>query len=211
MKLSISLSVVALSLMIVGCKKGLGEAELGRMGASAPKFASDPKISTLDTFLIGKWTTRSYFDPTFAKQLGLGSLMDEEAPNPNEPIVETYEFKPGGQFTLEMTTHKLNFTGTWAMQNNAIMLDYQTLNGDPVQVARDKFVKAAEVGTQGGIRNELISDWIVTALQKQTTLVVASDTTLLVFSSSQPQEAAEGQIPTNLGGLALERLGPKPQ
>lgn len=199
--------------ILAGCNSGPAEPELTRLGDTAPEFGSKPDLGTIQGFVVGKWTPRDYIDPIFAKQLGVGAIEEQQS-SETGPIEELYVITADGKFSVDLKAARVKMGGTWTVVGNTISLNYTTLNDNPIQAEKARLMKAAEGGTQGAVRNEVITDMVTTAMEKQTTMIVSSDKKMLFFSSSMaaPAGMSEGEMASfaNLSGTALERLAEKP-
>lgn len=200
--------------LLSGCNSGPAEPELTRLGDTAPAFGSTTELGTIQGFAVGKWTPRDYIDPIFAKQLGVGAIEEQQSTETG-PIEELYELTADGRLSVDLRAAKVKMGGTWTVTGDTISLNYTTLNDNPIQAEKARLLKAAEGGTQGAVRNEVITDMVTSAMEKMTTMIVSSDKKMLFFSSSMPAPAgvSEGEMAafTNLAGKALERLGTKPK
>lgn len=192
-----------LLVVLAGCAPSAPEPKFVRMGDSAPTMGATP----IDQFLVGSWTTRDYIDPSFAQQLGVSSIANQqEEESTSGPITEVYEFKAGGTFEFHFLAQRTDVGGTWTVSQNTVTLNYTTLNGKPIEEEKARLLKEAETGRQGAVRNELITDFLVSAQTKLVTLAPASDPKLLMFTSSMPNPADAGAGGTVLAGTALMRL-----
>ena len=190
---------LALCTAVVGCQLPQpGPAEFDvRLGDGAPEFGSGDTTKTLTQFVIGHWALTDYVDPEFSRQLGLGALAKEMA---DQPVIEVFEFRADGTFQYKRLKANWVVAGKWQDTGNAVILTYQTYNGKPLQQAQEESKRAAEGGTQAAVANDLLMDGLTGNIQKLTTLQVASNKRILVFTSTEG-----GQIQL-AAGSALERL-----
>ncbi len=196
-----SVILVIVACFVMGCAPAKPEPKFARMGDAAPAIGTTP----IDQFIVGTWTTRDYTDPQLAKQLGLSSIAEQQDASAAGPIVDIYEFKADGTFDISYGREHTMISGKWAAAQNTVTLTYRQLNGKPIERERERLLKESETGRQGAIKNEILTDFVVTAQTKLTTLVPGSDPKLLVFSSSKPS-ATEGMPSGGLAGTALTRL-----
>jgi hypothetical protein len=176
---------------------GNNEPTYTRMGAQAPAWGSSPKYQQVGTFLEGKWAeTLPPMDPESMKKM-------EEL-----PILELYEFKAAGTFTIIKGSRKVG--GTWQEANGVVTLTYTTLDGKPWNDAMAEIRARAETGTQGAIANDLMMDWMNSELQKKTRLTVDKDLKRLTFAPSAPP-VAEGMASDPFASMlpTMERLKEK--
>lgn len=146
------------------------------MGEAAPAWGSTPALNTVSGFLVGKWTPR-LVDPVMAKQLGLAT--DKE-----EAITDIYNFSADGNLTIDRKPWKVG--GKWTAVGNTVSIVYTELNGKPMADEIARITKAAEVGTQAGVRDGVFLDWVQNSLQKETELAVHADQKMLAFGGSDP-------------------------
>ena len=172
------LAIVVALTGLAGCKKQ-PEKHLAPMGETAPAFGSDASTNTLQSFVVGDWG------------------LDVQGADPNT----VYTFVEGGTFTMSMKKQKRELTGRYTVNQDTIMLTYDTLNGKPIQQAMDEARKDSEGGGQVAILNELTLDWLNGDLQKMTQLRVDDDKKSLTFDAPATQMEGELNLRMPVGTL----------
>lgn len=160
-----AITVFASLALSIGC--GKPEPKDYVMGTDAPKIATVDS-QALSKFVLGKWV--------------LGSI--NRSPDLKSDI---YEFKP--DMTFEMKTKQHTLGGRWQVDGTTVRVQYTAIDGQPMKTALEQMRQQEERGTQSGILQGLLADWINGDLQKRTEIVVASDMQALTF------KVAAGQLP----------------
>lgn len=167
--------------LVGGCKPqgdSPGGKTYSRVGAAAPTWGSEPKYQQMGSFLEGSWAV----------------IVD-----PSAPIQEVYTFKPDGTFTIE--TGSKTVTGTWQENEGVVSLTHKTLNGKPWDEAIAEIRAIEEKGTQGGVAQGLLLDWMTSKLDKRSRLGVTSDGKQLTFSPPYP-----GEPPSEMAMMMQETM-----
>ncbi len=197
------LVLIGTSVLMFGCVKvDTAPAEPSvRMGARAPQLGDKTPYNTLAGFVPGYWALGSHMDSTFAKQLGVGALQEQ---NDDQPVTAVFRFKDDGTFTYKRRKSGVTVEGVWRDIGKGIQIDYLTVGGKPISQSREEIKKAAESGTQAAVSRDLAADSLFDALLKLTYAEPSSDHRKLVFVSpgSDVQSANSALMAAN----ALERL-----
>jgi len=168
-----------------------------RAGDSAPEYGSSEAMKSYGQFIVGHWAMTDYVDPEFAKQLGIGALSKEMA---DQPVSDVFTFGQDGTFEYRRLKSDWKVSGHWKDDGAGLTLSFETYNGKPLQQAVQESKKAAEGGTQAAVAKDLFMDSLMSDVQKLTTLRLASNKRMLVFTSP------DGGPVQSAAGTALERL-----
>jgi hypothetical protein len=189
------LLVVAVVLVASGCNMPTqqAKAQLVPMGDAAPAWGSSDEYKALPNFLEGKWGLRPMsLDPEMAKQLGLQSIAEQQS---GEPFDTIYTFGQDGALTIEQGKHRV--TGKWTASGNAVMLNYETYNGEPLQKAMDEVKRKEETGVPAAIAHALAVEQFYQFISRNTMLTIAQDGKQLRFGAGDQ---------AMMGGAVLERM-----
>lgn len=199
--LTASLALVTLA----GC---VGVPGIGMGGPQPKQLELDPAPMTfsgdISAFVVGTWS------PSTKVSTQLPGISASQAAGMAEPDASQYwEFSADGSMVMRTPALPGKVGGTWTLQGTTIQINYSTYGGKPMEQARQELQAAAETGTRGGVRNEIVSDWLFQTLPKYTQAVIGEDKKSLEFigSSSLPgmESMTEGEQQA-LSRMVLETL-----
>ncbi len=195
---------VAIALLVGGCIPLPGaekkEAELVLMGDKAPQLGST-QYPTLDKFVVGSWRIiEGAMDPDQAKQMNIPAEMTK-----GDEGLETFVFDPDGKVTVTQKGKSFKVTGQWQLSQDAVLIQFEALDGKPLNQAKEELQKESESGRSGAIRNEIVMDWILSDLVKLNQWRVAPDKRHLFSPMVSPTGETD---PRFAMGDFLERLAP---
>jgi hypothetical protein len=168
---------------LIGCKPKPIE---GILGDAAPAVGATP----FDQFIVGKWSQGS--KPSDPKK-PTGTIMDIQA---------------GGRFSFTYSGRK--FDGKYTVQGPKAVLEFQLLDGQPLDLAMKDIAKRAEGGGQAAIAEDIFMDWIQKDLRAMEAVEVGEDGKTLEFTSARPAApaAAAGAAPAggemDMGSMQAE-------
>lgn len=164
----------ALLALCIGCSKP--EPKDYVMGTDAPTIAAVDS-QALSKFVLGKWVFGN---------INLPPKLDSDI----------YEFKP--DTTFEMKTKRHTLGGRWQVDGTTVRVQYTAIDGQPMKKALEQMRQQEERGTQAGILDGLLADWINGDLQKRTEIEVASDKQTLTFKVAPTQMPGMESMPPDL-------------
>lgn len=116
-----------------------------------------------------------------------GTWVDEDT---EKPTKQTFTFNPDGTFVFMIDGRKLEGKATVA--GPSINLDYQTVDGKPLQAFLDEVRKGEESGRQGAVLDGILVDYLTKDLEKMRQLSLGEDPKTIAFGPPPAPEPAPG-------------------
>jgi hypothetical protein len=139
--------------VVAGCKTE-PEKQLVEM-RDPPAFGSTPEVKTMQAFVVGKWGVKDIIDPNLVKNYHMEGIATQEA---EEGVTDYFTFKGDGTFICRLRNFGPKIEGKWTVNDQALTLSFDTIDGQPTQSVMDEVHKDEETGAQAAIPRAMAYD-----------------------------------------------------